>query len=116
MEMPAVVDTPPTGFAAVPLRSLLVEGCGIARLPPALLVIGKKAGPGAGPNALQRLHLAYNKIPDGAALDAALKSFPRLTDVTCAGNPACDAPGHSDWTVRNCQSADLVVARLCDPE
>ena len=32
---------PAVGFASVPLRSLLLEGCALTSLPPALLLVGK---------------------------------------------------------------------------
>ena len=41
----------------------------------------------------------HNRLADTGALDAALRPFPRLTDLTLAGNPAA-GPGYADWAVR----------------
>ena len=74
-------------FAAVPLRSIMIEGCGLVALPPALSTVGKVSGPGGAPRNVALLHLGYNQIPTKKEMEAALKSFPRLTDLSIAGNP-----------------------------
>lgn len=74
-------------FAAVPLRSIMLEGIGLAALPPSLATVGKNSGPGGAPRNVVVLHLGYNQIATKTLLEAAVKDFPRLTDLTIAGNP-----------------------------
>jgi hypothetical protein len=74
-------------FAAVPLRSIMLEGIGLTALPPCLTTVGKSSGPGGAPRNVVILHLGYNQIPTKKAMEEALKDFPRLTDLTIAGNP-----------------------------
>ena len=73
-------------FAAVPLRSIMLEGIGLAALPPSLATVGKNSGPGGAPRNVAVLHLGYNQIATKRELEAALKDFPRLTDLTIVGN------------------------------
>eukprot|EP01043_Picozoa_sp_COSAG02_P030318 COSAG02_NODE_1929_length_10336_cov_69.703819_6_plen_408_part_00 len=74
-------------FAAVPLRSIMLEGIGLTALPPSLTTVGKSSGPGGAPRNVVVLHLGYNLFSTKKAMEEALEGFPRLTDLTIAGNP-----------------------------
>jgi hypothetical protein len=93
-----------TAFAAVSLRELNLEACGLVTLPTALHTLGtEREGVSAeddpnvvgefAPRALATLCLAHNQIRDRGGLEVALKPFPLLRSLTLAGNPAamqCD--------------------------
>lgn len=107
-------DSATSEFAAVPLRALLLESCGLKALPPALKTLGQdvqhKACVSTLPPAdtvpeLLVLYLAHNLLPTLADIQAGLSSFPNLMDLSLANNPSTtptqtieqDEPGYLSW-------------------
>ena len=100
-------------FAAVPLRSIKLEGCGLTTLPPGLSTVGTKAGPGGAPRNVFCLHLGFNLIAGRAELQGCVQHFPQLKDLTLLqGNPAGELPEVQEWAAKLAQTTLTSLQRL----